>query len=176
MSWADLLTYWRSKHAGGLPPSRARLDPVAEIPRLVRSLMLIDRPTEGYRFRLIGSEIVTRAGGDGTGKLVKDAPYPAAILDPWTASMDSAAQTGEPQLTRLHMKGGGSILTLMLPLASTDGGMIEMLLGGAFAERAGEGFWHPEAVERLDIAALSADGGVAGPTSGWENPLRPKWV
>jgi hypothetical protein len=175
MSWRDLLAYWRSKHVGGVPPSRTDLDPIAEIPKLVRSLMLIDCLGEGCRFRLIGSYIAARAGRDGTGKPVSAAPYPASVLDPWIASIERAAQTREPQLMRSHLMGGGSLLTLLLPLVGANGST-EMILGGAFAEGAGEGFWQPTSIEQVDLEALFAEGRGASQPAGGGKGLGLNWT
>ncbi|HLG88039.1 MAG TPA: PAS domain-containing protein [Alphaproteobacteria bacterium] len=175
MSWRDLLAYWRSKHVGGVPPSRKDLDPVSEIPKLVRSLMLVDFPAEGYRFRLVGSYLAARAGRDGTGKLVTATPSPPSVLDPWIAAIERAAQTKEPQLMRSHLAGGGSVLTLLLPLVGANGST-EMILGGVFAEGAGEGFWQPISIERVDIEALVSEGRDAGQPVGEGRELGLNWT
>ncbi|HEX9789596.1 MAG TPA: PAS domain-containing protein, partial [Kiloniellales bacterium] len=66
---ATLYQYWQSKQGDRLMPARADIDPT-EIPKLLPILLLIDVvATVSYRYRLVGTEIVSSAGQDITGKL-----------------------------------------------------------------------------------------------------------
>ena len=176
MSWSDLFTYWQAKHVGGIPPARADLDPIAEIPKLVRNLILIDCLADGYRYRLIGSELVSRMGRDVTGKDPQHGRYNPGLVERWIAALDLVSKTREPQLLRSHLEGGGTALTLMLPLVSREGST-EMLLGGSFSESPTEGFWQPNQLERVDMAALpanTADGSY--PSRRNEENVRARWA
>ena len=57
--WRQLYRYWQSKHVEGRPPSRADIDPITEIPRLVANLMLIDSVGDDFIYRFVGTEVVT---------------------------------------------------------------------------------------------------------------------
>lgn len=175
MSWSDLFTYWQSKHVGGTPPSRANLDPISEIPKLVRNLILIDCLADGYRYRLIGSELVSRVGRDATGEGARSGPFDPALIERWIATLDLAAKGREPQLIRSRLDGGGSVLTLILPLVSPEG-HTEMLLGGSFIESATEGSWRPNMMERVDLALLPGD--VVDPhrSSGVDQAYPSQWT
>ena len=151
MSWRDLLAYWQSKHVGDIPPARADIDPISEIPKIVRSLMLIDCLADGYRYRLIGSELAARIGRDVTGRMAaQGGSFDPGLAQSWLGALDIAVRMKEPQLLRSELEGGGSVLTLLLPLVSSHG-TTEMLIGGCFPEGATEGFWRPLSLERIDL-------------------------
>lgn len=77
---ARVRDYWQSKRAGDAFPPRAALDPL-EIPYALRSLILYDvvrqpggTPPLRFRCRLIGTDIVAKAGFDPTGRFLEDLP------------------------------------------------------------------------------------------------------
>ena len=51
--------YWRGKQGGRLFPARADFDPLLEIPKLIRNMMLLDVLHEplDFRYRLIGDKL-----------------------------------------------------------------------------------------------------------------------
>jgi hypothetical protein len=63
------LAYWERKRGGHAMPTRAQIDP-AEIAPLLRNLQLIDVVDGGrrFRYRLVGTAIVTAFGREYTGK------------------------------------------------------------------------------------------------------------
>lgn len=72
--------YWQSKRVGAAFPSRGALDPL-EIPYALRSLILYDvvrqpgsAPPLRFRCRLMGTDIVAKAGFDPTGRFLEDLP------------------------------------------------------------------------------------------------------
>ena len=69
------LAYWHGKRGNRLMPSRADLDPV-EIPQLLPYVILIDvsGPPPDFRYRLLGTKVVSISAGDYTGMRLADLP------------------------------------------------------------------------------------------------------
>ena len=165
MPWTDLLAYWQSKHIGGLPPARADLDPISEIPGLVQNLLLIDILPDGYRYRLIGSEVVARTGRDATGESINHQQLAPSLIRPWINALDVVIKDRKPQALRSHLhESGASILTLILPLVARDG-QTEMVLGGCFYDGASEAPCRPNLVECIDLRVLLAARNEGSPPS-----------
>ena len=62
--------YWLGKKRDRLFPSRGDFDPMVEIPRLARNLMLldVDHDPPDFRYRLIGISVREHLGADWTGR------------------------------------------------------------------------------------------------------------
>ncbi len=134
--WEELYLYWLAKHVDGRPPSRADIDPMIDLPHLASSLLMIDLRPEGNKYRLVGSEIVSRFGLDHTGKNVGTSGLDERRLDVWRQAVDAAAGGGKPHLLVSRYPGVGKIQTvaLLLPLAPDADGMGK-LLGAAFFDQ-----------------------------------------
>jgi hypothetical protein len=133
MDWRELLTYWQSKFRDGRPPSRNDLRPVEEVPSLLPRLFLIDVEGNQFRFRLIGTFIVARAGRDSTGRLIDETLMPERGPQAWLDGLRKVASTQEPVLgvTRPSSGLSAEYIALALPLVGEDGST-EMILGGLF--------------------------------------------
>jgi hypothetical protein len=130
---ATLYQYWQSKQGDRLMPARADIDPT-EIPKLLPILLLIDViATVSYRYRLVGTEIVSSAGQDITGKLfdevLPDDAYKKYLLGLVNEVVESrqplyaeGAFMAEKRVERL-------VRRLVLPLSS-DGTTVDMILAG----------------------------------------------
>jgi len=69
----EIAAYLDSKRAGGLPPRRADMDPVTEIPKLVPYLQLVERTaSRRVRYRLVGSIAAEIVGQDLTGRWIDE--------------------------------------------------------------------------------------------------------
>src|SRR6185312_534525 len=75
----EIHAYWLAKRGQRRMPSRWDIDP-AEIPRLLRNLMLIDVSHDPirFRYRLIGSNVVDATGEDRTGRWFDTVDFIAA--------------------------------------------------------------------------------------------------
>ena len=137
MGWRELLTYWRTKCRDGLPPSRADLEPIAEIPTLLKHVFLFDVVGDQFRYRLIGSFIVDRAGRDCTGKLLDERLMPKRELDTWLAGLRKVATTQRPVLAMARPSRGLGVeyTAIVMPLVARDG-KTEMIFGGLFGSDA----------------------------------------
>ena len=153
MLWNELYAYWKSKHVDGKPPSRAAIDPIVEIPRLVSNLLLIDKAPEGYRYRLLGSELARRSGLDLTGKLVGSTGLSEQIALPWRTTVTAAFEEQRPQLVLLHVapQRKAEVLLLLLPLVASTG-ETEMLLVGAFSDEPLEPPFRVADLQPVDIS------------------------
>jgi hypothetical protein len=131
--WKALYRYWLLKHREGRPPSRNDLDPLIEIPSLVANLVLLDLVDGSFRYRLVGTEVVRRAGTDMTGKMIGLTITLPEMRDQWRTALDSVAHGQKPQLFLSKMPEGvtARYVTLMLPLV-TPSGDTEMILAGIF--------------------------------------------
>ncbi len=130
--WRQLYAYWLSKHVDGRLPGRADIDPLPEIPRLVANLILLDVLPDGYRYRVVGTEVVFRSGHDRTGRALGSSGKEPGAVAAFRGYADWVVAERKPRLvlTRLDRTTVESV-SLLLPLAASDG-RIEMLLCGWF--------------------------------------------
>lgn len=72
---AFLLNYWLDRRERDLPPLRRRMDP-GDFPHLLPRMAVMEAVEDGgrfrFRYRLTGSELVTRIGRDPTGYFFED--------------------------------------------------------------------------------------------------------
>jgi len=139
------------------------MDPISEIPNLVRYLILIDVLPGDYRYRLIGSEVVARTGRDATGESVDHGRHVSSVISPWIDALDAVVRDQKPRALRSHLdERGATILTLILPLVSPDGQTM-MILCGCFFDGMHDTPSCPNAVEPVELpvlpAAKDAEGG-----------------
>jgi hypothetical protein len=129
--WKTLHRYWLLKHRGGCPPSRKDLDPLIEIPALVSNLVLLDVEGDSYRYRLVGTEVVKRAGMDMTGRMIGLPITAPELRDQWHTALDVVAAEQKPQLFLSKMPEGvtARYVTIMLPLVSPSGATEKILIG-----------------------------------------------
>jgi hypothetical protein len=121
--------YWLAKKQHRLAPARTDIDP-AELRHMLPYLFMVDvenRPLR-YRFRLVGTAIVSSFGLDITGRYLDEVGF-------------RVVATGEPSCHQVHFtRGNGRFLAyerLILPLSS-DGRSVDMLLGGICFDEAYE--------------------------------------
>ena len=135
---AALYRYWDKRRGGREMPSRADIEPT-DIPRLLPILLLVDvEPDRTLRYRLIGTEFVTVARRDVTGRSYAEVFPPGAYRDYIFALYDELIGGRLPIYTEGVSPIAGSdrrryTRRLMLPL-STDGDRIDMVLGGQIYE------------------------------------------
>jgi hypothetical protein len=128
----DILRYWLSKRTKKQIPPRSRIEP-AEIARLLPNIMLIDveyAPLR-FRFRLVGTQLVSVYGGEYTGRYLDELDlddHGRAI----TCDYKEAAQCGMPQCDeyayQMDSERYRHFERLLLPL-SADGHSVNMLFG-----------------------------------------------
>lgn len=143
-SLQPLLAYWKSRSGDERLPARADIDPL-DIPRLLPFLYLVDVEPQGggatpyrFRYRLVGTGIVERNGGDPTGHYLEEfenRPFHATILEDYARC---ASEKRPVAAARRFMDAAGRhwpYQRLVLPL-SDNGQDVNMLLGGnAFADK-----------------------------------------
>lgn len=131
---ATLLAFWRGLVPSGLP-GRQHLDPIAIGTALLPYVFLADVLDGGQRFRwrLIGTHIVSHAGTDDTGKELGATVGPGT-RDAILGHYRQVAQNRQPLCHRSEFVGqDGRVYRydrLLLPMAS-DGATVDMILGGA---------------------------------------------
>ena len=131
--WERLHRYWLSKHVDGRPPSRADIDPLIDIPQLVSNLMILEAGSNGYIYRLAGSEVVTNAGTEMTGRQVGYSKRHAHVMSQWLAALDFVRLNQIPRLIVSHFAVEAVVknIVLVLPLHAPIG-TAPMLLVGSF--------------------------------------------
>jgi hypothetical protein len=134
--WRQLYRYWQSKHVDGHPPSRADIDPITEIPRLVANLMIIDSVGDDFVYRFVGTEVVTLTGEDMTGRSVGLSRKFSPMKPIWTGALQAVRTLRQPRLL-IYRFGGPQVAarqaTLLMPLHAEPGAVFK-ILGGAFAD------------------------------------------
>ena len=130
--WKQLHHYWLSKHVDGRVPSRSDIDPIVEIPQLVKNLILLDA-RDNFTYRLVGSEVVERHGMDMTGKLSGTSGQNPKAIAEWQTAIEHVSRELKPRLlvSRIGNNEIARNVMLLLPLADREG-RIEMLLVGSF--------------------------------------------
>lgn len=128
-----LLDDWQARRRGKKLPARGDFDPV-DLKYLMGKLLLVDvlREPLRFRFRLIGTELVKRAGSDLTGRMLDEHPDPE-FREHVRQRFAITVATRQPQSsieTRLVLDGRlRRYEALLLPLAS-DGEAVDMLMIG----------------------------------------------
>lgn len=129
-----LAAYLASKAPAGKLPGRQHIDPV-EIPRLLPYLTLVDvvraDGRQRYRYRLVGTDVVSKTAVDITGKWIEEAfPEPAASTI--IKAYDGVVATHEPHYWAhvITVPGREHIHfeRVVFPLAR-DGETVDMLIG-----------------------------------------------
>jgi hypothetical protein len=132
-TWQTLYRYWQSKHAGGRPPAREDLDPPTEIPQFLAGLMIIDVLPTGYQYRLVGSALRDRLGGEFSGKAVGSSGQSESLKNDWTTLLDAVRGDWKPRMLVASVASDGALNNLMLVLPLIDRtGKLQCLLAGAF--------------------------------------------
>ncbi|HYE46020.1 MAG TPA: PAS domain-containing protein [Caulobacter sp.] len=128
-----LFAYWQGKHHGDLLPGRADIDPVEMKPFLTVVYLVDVLANDQFRYRLLGTEIVNRAGRDMTGQLLSPGTH-GRTFEPMRAIYREAIARKAMAFSRRArprhaddraLRADG----LVLPLAS-DGRTVDMLMGG----------------------------------------------
>jgi hypothetical protein len=134
-SWHDLLTTWRADRIGVRLPSRSDIDPPIEVPQLLPNLMLIDVLPAGFRLRLVGSELVRRAGADNTGELLDPDRVEGVGLPTFVGFLTTIMAVRDPILYRASPgeRSKSRATGLLLPLCDRTG-KVQMILGGLLYE------------------------------------------
>lgn len=132
-----LYDYWSEKAGDRAMPSRGDLDPIIDIPELTSNIWLVDveRDPPGFRFRLLGTEVVAQYGMDFTGKRLDEMDFGGhreAIQRDYEETVRWKQPTYrshiieiEETMRRLPYE------RVLLPL-SDDGEAVDMILGGGF--------------------------------------------
>jgi hypothetical protein len=153
----DLYQYWLMKHDGGRPPSRWQIDPIVEIPRLAKHLLLIDVLPDGYRYRVVGSELVRRHGVDLTGRRADLSEGNPNSMREYFAALDTVVRERKPKflVSRLPTGVAGKFVVLATPLVGPDG-RTEHILTGSFYDGYFDPATRPEgmAIQELAMADL----------------------
>ena len=126
----SLKALWDGKRQGRSMPSRDDFG-IHELKPWLGYLALVDVAGEGT-FRLCGTNLVSRFGGDMTGKRVADVI--AALQQGVTDQIAKACETKIPVAVKssIQTRGQAVIYTeLILPL-SQDGGEVSMLLWASY--------------------------------------------
>ena len=138
-----LYNYWQERRPQDGLPSRNDIDPT-DFPRmLARIAVIAAEPRDGgfsYQYRLAGTEIVSRAGRDPTGKSFEDL-YEGEYLESARALYDELRQTAQPHFSQRVFPIGDGVSylrydRLILPLAS-DRNVDQFLLLIVVVEQAG---------------------------------------
>ena len=125
--------FWVSLRVGRAMPSRKDLDPLHIPPEFLPNLMLIDvlRKPRRYRYRLIGTHVVTASGEDRTGRTFENVGF-FKVHPIVVEQYDKVADTGQPlhslePFTNFISGATYDVDRLLLPLSS-DGRTVEMLI------------------------------------------------
>ena len=128
----EALAYWESKRAGRRMPARADIEP-GEIKPLLPHVILLDVAHDplDFRYRLIGTRIVTASAEDRTGQFFDEIDFfknNPSVIEQYNSVVDNA----EPHLTLESFLNHSNNLTykarrLLLPL-SNDAAGVDMLM------------------------------------------------
>ena len=137
LPWEELYRYWRDRHVGGKPPTRAAIDPMIELRHLASHLIIIDVHPGGSEYRLVGSTVVDRFGVDHTGKPVGTSHVDETQLKAWRKAVDFVARQGKPYLLVSHYPGAekSRAIALLMPLTPEADGVVK-LFGATFFDGA----------------------------------------
>jgi hypothetical protein len=121
----DLYRYWDTKRGSGRKaPTRRDLDPL-EIVKLLPYVALIESEQDGYRWRLMGTAIVTDFGRDLTGKKFGGYMAPSAFVKDMANGFDVVLAQATPifdeSLFQTDFGSVHAVSRLVLPLIGAEG-------------------------------------------------------
>jgi len=129
---AGLVQLWEDRRKGRMLPARADFDPM-DLRKFLGRIVLFDvlKDPRRFRFRLVGTDWVTRFGLDPTNTLVDD--YPRVESRPFINEvLSKAVDGGEPILARRSVIIEGRYYSygmVLMPLAP-DGVSVDMVMAG----------------------------------------------
>jgi hypothetical protein len=127
---ADLYRYWDAKRGGRPMPSRADLDPAA-MRGLLPHLTLIERVEDGFRYRLVGSQVVQDLGREMTGTMVGSHVNPPEYARAICRLYEQVCDNAQPVFTTGEYRSPSQLVhtvsRLLLPLGP-EGGAANMVL------------------------------------------------
>jgi len=134
--WEELYRYWLDRHAGGMPPTRAAIDPMIDLRRLASNLIVIDVSPGGSEYRLVGSQVVSHFGVDHTGKVVGTSGVDKTQVDAWSSMVAYVANQEKPFMLASHYTGAdrAKVIALLLPL-TPDADGVRKLFGATFFDQ-----------------------------------------
>ena len=112
-----------------------------------------------FRCRLVGSEVVRRAGRDVTGEMLDPEKMPERAVPAFVMLLRRAAESPAPVIYSAGSGTGSShsALGILLPLVDKHG-HVEMILGGLFYETmrglTAADSWMPGALVALPLAEM----------------------
>lgn len=132
---AGLLRYWNAKKPPNGLPDRDAIRP-REIASLLPGLLIAERISSDWRYRLVGTDLCVRYGADPTWKTTTE------IFDEEAASVralyDAVIENGEAIIMRLQLTVDGREIvaeTVHLPLSAKHGRAPQVLGGAYFSHR-----------------------------------------
>jgi hypothetical protein len=178
----DLYRYWDAKRGGGLMPTRRDIDPT-EIPRLLPSIALVDRKDQAYRWRLMGSRVVSDFGSDLTGQSFGEYVVPDRFVNAMTATFDRVLRSWVPvfeeTLYTTALRATHAVSRLLLPLGAS-GSAPEMILMTRITRRVPvehePKFLKGASGQICATFDIASAGDLASRVSGWEDGSRPSLV
>lgn len=130
---AQGLAYWQRLRGDRTMPARRDIDPV-DIPGLLPYVLLVDVDDEpvAFRYRLVGSIIVSRSVRDYTGMNMTDLPAqrpPSRLWDLYLRSV-TERQPVAMLIPRLgHEEDPAYSVSILAAPLSSDGTVVDMLFG-----------------------------------------------
>ena len=133
----QLHRYWQDKAGDRQMPARRDIDPVMDLPAITPYMWLVDVEEEppGFRFRLLGTEVVAQYGTDFTGRRLDELGIDgerSAIEREYRETV--AVKRPTCYRHAIDVEETGRYLPyerLLLPL-SDDGETVNMLMGAGF--------------------------------------------
>lgn len=126
--------YWDDKRKDATAPDRAALDPLIEIPKLLSIVWLLDveRNPWRFRYRLLGSDLVSAGVKSKVGEYLDEQPYLGPV-DRSIEAMIKCCETATPYWRRgrprmRHDRHVSSLQFLSLPLTTGNAPEVGMLM------------------------------------------------
>lgn len=126
----ELFALWSGKCAGENLPARDQF-PVAELRPWIGHLALLEPRGEEFQFRLCGTDLITRFGGEATGRVLHTCEAPHASLR--AALLESCETRAPAPVVTVTTQNGDPVSwsEIVLPL-SQDGAQVSQLLVGSY--------------------------------------------
>lgn len=134
---ARLVRYWESKRGGGDLPHVRSVDPLEMGASLIPHVILVDiergdDQEPRFRFRLVGTFVVTTLGRDNTGKYFEEY-YAAERLEVMMRGVRYVMQNRSPMRSTGNAefadRGWLELEFVALPLAGADGTVSRIMMG-----------------------------------------------